>query len=339
MLAGLLLLLLLLLSMPASAAVGLPVGIPGVSSSMKRLVMVQLSSEEATRRIRIPSEHSATYGALEAALRDQLADTHAAAAAAFINITKVEFYDDLISSFRVYDSQEVVKATLRFVTCCATVAPAEGSGHAPATHLIRGRAFDIAAGLPLAGRVIAISDGEDRSQGTGLNTWDGSVVLAKYLERHPALLAGRRVLELGSGTGLAGIAAGVLGARVSVLTDLQYTLANLELNVRNNLAGTEFSETVLTRALDWGNAQTYIFPNDLTAGGSDSDSSAEIVVANGTESDALPIQQQQQQQQWDVILGADVVWVEELVPLLVGALKGLCGADTRLLLAHQVGEG
>lgn len=34
-------------------------------------------------------------------------------------------------------------------------------------------------------------------------------------------------------------------------------------------------------------------------------------------------------------MGADVVWLEGLVPLLVGALDRLCGPRTLLLLAHQ----
>jgi hypothetical protein len=36
-----------------------------------------------------------------------------------------------------------------------------------------------------------------------------------------------------------------------------------------------------------------------------------------------------------VVIGADVVWLEELVPLLIRALTALCGPDTLLLLAHQ----
>ena len=39
--------------------------------------------------------------------------------------------------------------------------------------------------------------------------------------------------------------------------------------------------------------------------------------------------------EWDVVLGADVVWLESLVPLLVGALDRLCGPHTQLFLAHQ----
>ena len=39
--------------------------------------------------------------------------------------------------------------------------------------------------------------------------------------------------------------------------------------------------------------------------------------------------------QWDLVVGADVVWLEELVPPLVSALDALCGPHTELLLSHQ----
>ncbi|CAM9270371.1 unnamed protein product, partial [Ectocarpus fasciculatus] len=156
------------------------------------------------------------------------------------------------------------------------------------------RAFDIDKGFSIMDRAIQIHDGSERSLGTGLNTWDGAVVLAKYLEANPHIVAGKRVLELGSGTGLAGIAAAMLGAKISVLTDLQYTMENLQLNIRNNLNETE------------------------TAG------RTAIACSSGRIGD------------WDVILGADVVWVEELVPLLVQALTALAGADTIFILSHQV---
>jgi predicted nicotinamide N-methyase len=44
----------------------------------------------------------------------------------------------------------------------------------------------------------------------GGTLWDSSLVLSKYLARlyHPNGLAGRRIIELGSGCGLVGIAAG-----------------------------------------------------------------------------------------------------------------------------------
>ena len=39
--------------------------------------------------------------------------------------------------------------------------------------------------------------------------------------------------------------------------------------------------------------------------------------------------------EWDVIIGADVVWLEELVPHLINVLVHLIGPNTVLLLSHQ----
>ena len=59
---------------------------------------------------------------------------------------------------------------------------------------------------------------EEASKGTGLITWDGAIVLAKYLETHPTIVHRKRVLELGAGTGVAGVAAALLGASSVLLT-------------------------------------------------------------------------------------------------------------------------
>lgn len=52
----------------------------------------------------------------------------------------------------------------------------------------------------------------------GMTVWDGGIVLSKYIEYQRVLgnlhLRGKRVVELGSGTGIVGIAAAALGAQV-----------------------------------------------------------------------------------------------------------------------------
>eukprot|EP00978_Attheya_sp_CCMP212_P009236 scaffold21809_cov52-Attheya_sp.AAC.3 len=79
--------------------------------------------------------------------------------------------------------------------------------------------------------------------GTGLNVWDGAILLAKYLEARPnkvrtecnaIKVKGQRVLELGAGCGLVGIVAATLGAREVMLTDLPYALPLLTENVMAN---------------------------------------------------------------------------------------------------------
>jgi Lysine methyltransferase len=50
--------------------------------------------------------------------------------------------------------------------------------------------------------------------GLGAQLWSVSHILCRELAAHPALVRGRRVLELGSGTGLVGIVAAALGAQL-----------------------------------------------------------------------------------------------------------------------------
>jgi hypothetical protein len=77
-----------------------------------------------------------------------------------------------------------------------------------------------------------------------------AVVLAKYLESsYSAAMAGKTVVELGAGTGVAGIAASILGAAKVFITDLPYTLPNARENVRLN-SGALNGDVVVTE-LDW----------------------------------------------------------------------------------------
>jgi len=90
----------------------------------------------------------------------------------------------------------------------------------------------------------------------GLKTWASSYLLAKrlHLLELPEATPGieRRVLELGSGTGLVGIAAAAVWGVEVQLTDLPEIEANLALNVRANqeviLKG---AGVATTGVLDW----------------------------------------------------------------------------------------
>lgn len=87
------------------------------------------------------------------------------------------------------------------------------------------------SGLTILGRKLQVNqkrtvhaEAEVMQMGTGAVVWEAGVVLAKYLEKvsltTPHRWGGRHMLELGCGTGVAGLAAAMLGAHV-VVTDLQ----------------------------------------------------------------------------------------------------------------------
>ncbi|KAF2656124.1 hypothetical protein K491DRAFT_401334 [Lophiostoma macrostomum CBS 122681] len=87
----------------------------------------------------------------------------------------------------------------------------------------------------------------------GLKTWAASYLLAKRLPTFNLVQPGRKlqVLELGSGTGLVGLAMASLGADV-VLTDLTSIHPNLVRNLRdNNEIVQERNGSVKSGVLDW----------------------------------------------------------------------------------------
>ena len=78
-----------------------------------------------------------------------------------------------------------------------------------------------------------------------------ALVLCEYLSKDLASIEDKTILELGSGTGLAGIFAAKKGARVT-LTDVEKTLPALQENVNLNFQnGSEDPQAPLVQALQW----------------------------------------------------------------------------------------
>jgi predicted nicotinamide N-methyase len=72
----------------------------------------------------------------------------------------------------------------------------------------------------------------------GLLLWESSVALSQRLAEEPSLVEGKRVLELGAGTGLPGLVARSLGAYVWQTDQMEDVLNVAALNERENaLAG------------------------------------------------------------------------------------------------------
>lgn len=70
--------------------------------------------------------------------------------------------------------------------------------------------------------------------------WSGGAVLARHIAEHPAVVAGRTVLDLGSGCGIVAIAAARAGAAKVYAIDLdRYALAATALNATANAVAVE----------------------------------------------------------------------------------------------------
>jgi predicted nicotinamide N-methyase len=145
---------------------------------------------------------------------------------------------------------------------------------------------------------------------TGSTVWDGALVLAAYLSRRSTVAAmearlGRpcaSVLELGAGTGLAGLALAASGAlprgAAVALTDLAPLCDFLRSQLARNAQPLAAKSRVLVAPLRWG----------------DADAAAAAAAATCGDPDALHV---------DCVIGADLCYRRENVSPLLAALTHL----------------
>ena len=118
-------------------------------------------------------------------------------------------------------------------------------------------------------------------QSTGSSIWGGGLALARYLDGLGSdFWAGKRVLELGTGTGLGAISAATNGASLVVATDRDADVLKLAAeNARANGVGVGPSGPLRTSKLEWG------------------DAAALSALLGGDEAST-----------WDVVIGADLTY-------------------------------
>eukprot|EP00696_Hemimastix_kukwesjijk_P019945 gnl/Hemi2/9411_TR3272_c0_g8_i1.p1 gnl/Hemi2/9411_TR3272_c0_g8~~gnl/Hemi2/9411_TR3272_c0_g8_i1.p1 ORF type:complete len:287 (-),score=21.08 gnl/Hemi2/9411_TR3272_c0_g8_i1:132-992(-) len=97
---------------------------------------------------------------------------------------------------------------------------------------------------PIPGRTLTLTQSK---HALGASVWDSALVMSKYFAKRVELVKGKRAIELGSGTGLVGMAAALLGAHV-VLTDQFEVLEHLQ----ENVAANNLSDIAPVRELSWG---------------------------------------------------------------------------------------
>uniref|UniRef100_A0A4W3GED0 EEF1A lysine methyltransferase 3 n=1 Tax=Callorhinchus milii TaxID=7868 RepID=A0A4W3GED0_CALMI len=121
-----------------------------------------------------------------------------------------------------------------------------------------------------------------------------------YFEEEKLCFLERKVIELGSGTGIVGILAALLGGDVT-LTDLPCALKQIQDNVRANVPSS-CGHQLKVCALSWGQDQSH-FPSDF-----------------------------------DVILCADIVYLPKTFPSLIQTLQHLSSHSTTIYFSSQMRE-
>ncbi|KAI8067591.1 putative methyltransferase-domain-containing protein, partial [Gongronella butleri] len=158
---------------------------------------------------------------------------------------------------------------------------------------------------------------EDNEQTIARHVWDCGLALSAFLERNQGTIKPKHVIELGSGTGLAGIyAAHVLHPLSVTLTDLPNAMPILRQNVGLNACkGTDIQVHVLS----WGaqaNASEY-----------DEDGADDATLTRWDDEDAT---------RYDLILLADVLYNQGSHDILLDTLNWLlAGPDAKVLLAYK----
>lgn len=129
---------------------------------------------------------------------------------------------------------------------------------------------------------------------TGLRTWEAALHLGQYLCSNRSLVRGRRVLELGTGTGyLAVLCAKYLGAAQVVASDGSEDVITL-LHENLFVNGLQGSSVVLPMKFTWGHG----LPE----------------TEEGVWNRESPM---------DIVLGADITYDEAVIPSLVSTLREL----------------
>ena len=95
--------------------------------------------------------------------------------------------------------------------CLLTLAPARAS--LVARVLAAPAVIDGVARLRIGGTDLEVAEGVADSIDSGARIWDAGLALSTLLGDQPSM-AGKRVLELGSGTGIGGLTAAAAGAQV-----------------------------------------------------------------------------------------------------------------------------
>ncbi|XP_069773338.1 EEF1A lysine methyltransferase 3-like isoform X2 [Narcine bancroftii] len=149
-----------------------------------------------------------------------------------------------------------------------------------------------------SGHTLKMAMFKESSLGVSAYVWEPGVELCQYFHNEKVNFAGKKILELGSGTGIVGILAVLLGGDVT-LTDRPRVLKQIEYNVAANIPS-HSRHRAKVGTLVWGDDQ-FNYSTDF-----------------------------------EVILGSDIVYSPIHFPALVKTLLHFCSVNTVIYLSSNL---
>ncbi|XP_078263375.1 EEF1A lysine methyltransferase 3-like [Rhinoraja longicauda] len=150
------------------------------------------------------------------------------------------------------------------------------------------------------GKALKITRDFSNNLGISAIIWESGLVLCRYFQQEKIDFSGKKVIELGSGTGIVGILATLLGGNVT-LTDQPSVLCQIEFNVATNVPESNRSRAAVC-PLRWGEDQSE-FPADF-----------------------------------DVVLGSDIVYSPQHFESLIQTLRHLSSPTTVIYICSKMRE-
>ncbi|XP_007904229.1 EEF1A lysine methyltransferase 3 [Callorhinchus milii] len=138
----------------------------------------------------------------------------------------------------------------------------------------------------------------DKADYLGAHVWKSALVLCEYFEREKISFAGKKVIELGSGSGIVGILAVLLGGDVT-FTDRSFALNQIKHNISVN---------VPPSCKDRAKVFTLYWEEDPSSFPSD----------------------------YDIILGSDIVYATSSYPSLLNTLRHLSNPGTTAYICTEL---
>ncbi|KAL4182730.1 hypothetical protein AMTRI_Chr11g151680 [Amborella trichopoda] len=146
------------------------------------------------------------------------------------------------------------------------------------------------------------------SEGLSFQLWPAASALVSFLDDDAKVVVkGKRILELGSGTGMVGVAAAMLGAHVT-MTDLPHVLPNLSFNADANQRAVEVTGrggSLHVQPLTWGHDHDCHLLLQAGGGGG-----------------------------FDMVLGSDLVYHDHLFDPLLRTLQFFVKEEVQFVMAH-----